>query len=237
MKIILFLIINISIFSSEILKAPGKVEETDLAVKIILNKMNPDRYADRDKTSGFQFRYESMWNSPFQYNIYIGKVSKTSNESLIRIESKKRGEELVWKQILEQEVLRNPPVENAKVLEQKYHSISQGLNLISPVFSITYNSSNSPMLTTRDTGFRIFGFGVYDLILGGLTYYYIDKKNESPNAIEKAFGQKEVDVFQSADAPLIFAVLLAPRIYHMYGAWENTESHNRLVQFGYKLKF
>jgi hypothetical protein len=229
--------LNLSLLSSEILKSTSKVEETDLAIKILLNKLNPDKYADRDKTSGFQFRYESLWNSPFQYNIYIGKVSKTSNESLIRIESKKRGEELVWKQIIDQEILKNPPQDNARTLENKYHMISQGFNLVSPAFSVLYNSTNSPMLSNRDAGFRIFGFAVYDLIVGGLAYYYIDKKNESPNALEKALGQKEVDVFQSADAPLIFSILLAPRIYHTYGAWENTESHNRLLQFGYKFKF
>lgn len=226
-----------SLFAGETVEIFGGPEDVNLRLVALLNKLDPDFYAD-EKTQGFVYRYRNRWKNPYDFNIYVGKVGKTSPDSIIRIESPRRGQERMWKEILEQELLQKAPHESAVPLSEKYHVVSQGLNLISPMASVGYNSWNSPLFSNRDT---FVSMGIYllcDLILAGGAYLYAQENLPKKNIWDNMANVKGPgNVWESPNAVGVFAALAVSRAVRAFDAWEDTSAHNKTAQFGWSFKF
>lgn len=226
-----------SIFAGETVEILGGPEDVNIRLLAILNKLDPDFYAD-EKTQGFVYRYRNRWTNPYDFNIYVGKVGKTSPDSIIRIESSRRGQEKMWKQIMEQELLQKPPHESAVPLSEKYHIVSQGLNLITPMASVGYNSWNSPLFTNRDTFVSMSIYLLCDLILAGGAYLYAQENLPKKNIYDNMLNVKGPgNVWESPNAIGIFAALAVTRAVRAFDAWEDTAAHNKTAQFGWSFKF
>ncbi|TGM37368.1 hypothetical protein [Leptospira biflexa] len=240
-KVILFLallfILPNTVFAGETVEILGGPEDVNIRLLAVLNKLDPDFYAD-EKTQGFVYRYKNRWNNPYDFNIYVGKVGKTSPDSIIRIESPRRGQEKMWKQILEQELLQKPPHESAVPLSEKYHIVSQGLNLITPMASVGYNSWNSTLFTNRDTFVSMSIYFLCDLILVGGAYLYAQENLPKKNIYDNMLNAKGPgNVWDSPNAVGIFAAMAVTRAVRAFDAWEDTAAHNKTAQFGWSFKF
>lgn len=240
-EVLLLIIICFSfpttIFAGETVEILGGPEDVNIRLLAILNKLDPDFYAD-EKTQGFVYRYRNRWTNPYDFNIYVGKVGKTSPDSIIRIESSRRGQEKMWKQIMEQELLQKPPHESAVPLSEKYHIVSQGLNLITPMASVGYNSWNSPLFTNRDTFVSMSIYLLCDLILAGGAYLYAQENLPKKNIYDNMLNVKGPgNVWESPNAIGIFAALAVTRAVRAFDAWEDTAAHNKTAQFGWSFKF
>ncbi|TGN17057.1 hypothetical protein [Leptospira idonii] len=233
----LFCSVSFPLFAGETVEIMGTPDDLNLRLTALLSKMDPNFYGD-DRTKGFLFRYRHTWKNPYDFDIYIGKVSKTSQDSILRIESARSGQERMWKQIIEQEFLRKPPAEFAVPLERKYHVISQGLNLISPVASVGYNSWNSPLYTNKDTLISMAAYFLVDLILVGGAYYYAEQNLPKKNIWSNMMNEKGPGtVWESPNAIGIFTALAVTRAVRAFDAWEDTSAHNKTAQFNWSFRF
>ncbi|MDZ4725043.1 MAG: hypothetical protein SH817_02720 [Leptospira sp.] len=241
-KIFIFIIFINSLFTFELLAGEtleilGSPDDLNVRLTAILTKLDPDFYSE-DKTSGFIYRYRHRWKNPYDFNIYIGKVSKTSPDSILRIESPRSGQERMWKQIFEQELLQKAPAITAVQLTPKYHIISQGLSLITPIASVGYNSWNSPLYTGRDTFVSMAIYFLTDLILVGGTYLYAEQNLPKKNIWGALLNEKGPgNVWESPNAVGIFAALAVSRTIRAFDAWEDTSAHNKTAQFSWSFKF
>ncbi|MDF3820757.1 hypothetical protein P3G55_12645 [Leptospira sp. 96542] len=235
--VFVYLLTSVSLFAGETIEIMGSPDDVNLRLVAVLNKLDPDYYAD-DKTQGFVYRYRHRWKNPYDFNIYIGKVGKNSGDSIIRMESPRRGQEKMWKQLLEQELLQKPPVDGSVKLSEKSHIVSQGLNLISPMASVGYNSWNSPLYTTKDTIISMSIYLLCDLILAGGAYYYAQEKLPKKNIYDHMANVKGPgNVWESPNAVGVFAALAVSRLVRAVDSWEDTSAHNKTAQFGWSFKF
>lgn len=213
-------------------------EDANIQILAILNKLNPEEFEADPKTSGFIYKYKDRTLSPFDYEIYIGRLSQKSNDAIIRVESSNRGQEKVWKQIFEAELLRNPPTEDMKRLEKKSHLISQGLNLVTPAFSVMYNAYDSPLLSSRDAFWSSTFYLIADIILVGGAYIYASDKAPRKSLYDNLLLRSgPPELHKGPDAGAILGALAITRLYRMIGALEDTAAHNRLAQFEYSFNF
>jgi hypothetical protein len=228
---------SVSLQASETIEVLGSPDDLNLKLTALLNKLDPDYYSD-EKTRGFVYRYRHRWTNPYDFNIYIGKVSKTSPDSILRIESPRVGQEKMWKQIFEQEFLHKTPHITAVPLYEKYHIVSQGLNLISPIASVGYNSWNSPLYTGRDTLLSMAIYFLSDLILVGGAYLYAESNLPRKNIYDNIANVKGAgSVWESPNAVGIVAALAVSRGLRAFDAWEDTTAHNKAAQFSWSFRF
>ncbi|TGN11101.1 hypothetical protein [Leptospira ilyithenensis] len=233
----IYLSLSFSLKAAETVEISGSPDDLNLKLVALLNQLDPNYYSD-DKTKGFVYRYKHTWKNPYDFDIYIGKVGKNSPDSVLRIESTKVGQERMWKQIFEQELLRNPPKEDAVALSKKYNIISQGLNLISPIASVGYNSWKSPLYTSRDTLLSSAIYFLADLVLVGGAYYYAQEKLPNKNIWENMMNEKGPgNVWNSPDSIGIFAALAITRGIRAFDAWEDTSAHNKTAQYSWTFRF
>lgn len=226
-----------SIFAGETIEVLGSPDDLNLKLTALLNNLDPDYYSD-DKTRGFNYRYRNKWTNPYDFNIYIGKVSKTSPDSILRVESPRTGQEKMWKQIFEQEILHKAPHITAVKISNKYHIVSQGLNLISPVASVGYNSWNSPLYSGKDTFLSMAIYFLSDLILVGGAYYYAEQNLPKKNIWDNLANVKGAgNVWENPNAITIFTAIAVTRGIRAFDAWEDTAAHNKTAQFSWSFKF
>ena len=67
-------------------ESPSSQDEAKQKIEDVLNKIAPNGYRYLPETIGFSYLIEERWNSPFEYRIFIGAVSKKIPTTLIRIE-------------------------------------------------------------------------------------------------------------------------------------------------------
>jgi hypothetical protein len=226
------------ISAAEVIEVPIKPEDVNMQIISILAKVNPDGHYEDYKTEGFIYRYNSTFFSPFSHKIYIGRMSQRSIDSLVRVESRDKGQEKVWRQIFEAELLKNPPAEDARKLERKSHIFSQSLNLITPAFSVIYNSYDSPLLDFRDALWASTFYLITDIILVGGAILYARGKRPSKSlgdSIINKRGPRAVE--QGPDAGTIIGAVALTRFYRMFGAVQDTRAHNQLVELEYSFSF
>lgn len=239
--LLVFLVLNFvfsnSLFAGETVEVPGNQDELNLKLIALLSKLDSKYYQD-DKTRGFTFRYRNSWNDPFDFNIYISKVGKNSPDSLLRIESPRVGQERMWRQIFEQEILMKPARDNAVALEKKSLLFSQALNLVSPIASVGYNSWNSPIYTNRDSLISMAIYLVADLFIAGGAYYYAEQKLPKKNIWDNLANiSPPNNVWESADAITVVTALAITRGIRAFDAWEDTTAHNRAASFSWKFQY
>jgi len=227
------------IFAAEVLELPIGIEDANLKIIQILSKVDPEKYIEDEKTYGFNYKYKSATLSPFQYKVYIGRMSQRSADSILRIESSDKGQEKVWKQIFEAELLKNPQDDEvARRLESKSYLASLGLNLIQPSFSVMYNSWESPFLTVSDTVWASSFYILADILLVGGAYAYASAKAHRKTIWENLLNEKgPPPILQGPDAGAVLGALAVTRLYRMFGSIQDTRAHNRMVELEYRFRF
>ncbi|TGL73679.1 hypothetical protein [Leptospira yasudae] len=248
---IVYLLTVYSLGASEVIELEGNVEENNMKISAALNKFAEGSVKFSKKTKGFKYHYTNPWYSRYSFNVYLGEFAKRDNVSIMRIEAPKSGMEKVFRNYFKEELQRKDaagigtpssgtnPDDKIEKLEKKSHIVSQGLNLISPAFSVLYNSRKSPVYTSGDTFSRTSFYLLSDLLIGGLAYYFamnsIPKKSMMDNLLNKEGPSG--NVFDSPYGGIFVAALVVPRLYRMTGAVEDTTTHNRLVELSYTYKY
>ena len=232
---------TLSSFANEVVETKYTVEDANLRVLKILNKLTKDSVKPVDKTSGFNYRYKSHVFSPFRFDIYVGKFTKKSDDSIVRIESTKNGEAKVIRNYLDVELNQS---EAEYRFSQKFHAkshiLTQTLNIASPVFSVWYNSYNSPFYSRNDTIIKSVTYFLYDAIILAVAAFYINNSNVGGKGQLDDLLWKKGRQEGLLDAPhgqFVFADLAIPRIYRGIEALSDTAAHNRMAEISYTYRF
>jgi hypothetical protein len=233
-----FFVIISETYSAEVVEMFDSVEDANYRLVKFLNHLTENSLKQEEKTKGFNYRYSNFWYSSFRFEIYIGKFSKKSKESIIRIESSKRGEERVLRSLIETEVLRLPEAEsyNYKV-NSKSHILTQGLNIFSPALSIAYTSFKSPFYQTSDTVPRIALFLLVDILILGAATVYSDNALKDHKPYEFYRQHPRRGLLDGDVSKPVIALLLIPRIYRMIDGYYDTASQNRVAELSYTIRF
>lgn len=230
--------ISLELFASETFQIPYKPEDANIEILKVLNKLDDGKNKEEDRTRGFVHNLTHTYNSPWSYNIYVGRLNKSATESVIRIESPKTGQERMLRAIMEQEILHQAAKEDARSLNQKSMLMSQGLNVVSPVLSVWYNKYDSPALTNRDAWVRTAAYLLSDVLLLGIYTLYVNSVRERPSLQDRIlFGKREEGVFDENYRNVLIGLLAVPRIYRAIGAFEDTAVHNRAFELGYTFRY
>lgn len=236
--LLVFFIAIHKISAAEVIEVPFGPEDANVKVLAVLNKVDPGQFQSDYKTAGFSYLYRDRIFSPFKYKIYIGKMSQRSVDAIVRVESFDRGQAKVFKQILEAELLKNPPDAEARRLERKSHFQTQVLNLIQPSFSVGYNSYDSPFMTGRDTFITSTVYLVTDLVLVGVAYLYVKDKSPRKSMWDNLLNKKGPPaMLNGPDAGTILGALAVTRLHRMFNAVQDTRAHNRMVELEYSFNF
>lgn len=235
----LFLVVELS--ASESFESPATVEDTNLKIVKLLNKITDDSIVSMENTGGFNYRYRSGLLSPFRFNVYVGKLSKKSEDSIVRIEATKNGEAKLLKTIIEVELNKNSAdYKFEQALNPKYHVVSQTLNLVTPAASVLYNSYNSPFYTTSDTVIKMGTYTLIDMVILAIAAFYINNtktgnKNIYGDLLNKQGPSKYM--FAHPHGEVVLAALLLPRIYRSFEAFHDTAAQNRIAELSYTYRF
>ncbi len=234
-------IFTFSLYSSESFESSMTVEDTNLRVVKLLNKITDNSIRIMESTGGFNYRYKSGLISPFRFNVYVGRFTKKSEDSIVRIEATKNGEAKLLKTILEVELNKNSEeYKFEQALDPKYHLISQSLNLITPAASVFYNSYRSPFYTTSDTVIKMSTYIAIDMFILALAAFYINNNNVGEkNIYADIYNKKgpQKGMFDNPHGGIVLAALAIPRIYRSVEAYHDTAAQNRIAELSYTYRF
>ncbi|MCE9498999.1 MAG: hypothetical protein K8R21_00530 [Leptospira sp.] len=227
-----------TVFSAEIIEIPGTIEDNNLKIIKVLSMITDNSFSAPDKTRGFHYRYSDKWYSPFSFDLYVGRVNKNSQDTMIRIESQKRGVEKILRQIAEAELLKNPD-NGGRRITSKSHILSQLFNVAQPAVSVFYNSYHSPVYQGND---RIKSMALYilaDILLVGGAYYYTETQRDKKNFIDDMLNKKGEtgNPFRGHNSGIMFGALAITRLIRITGSYSDTGMQNRLAEFTYSYKF
>ncbi len=232
---------TLSIFSSEVIETNQSVENTNKGIKVFLNTLTKKTFVLENKTKGFNYRYVPKWYNPFNFDIYVGNFSKANNGSIIRLETPKRGEEQLYKQLIETKVLNQlVPKDKKKIpIQSKSHIVSQTLNLITPGASVLYNSYKSPLYTTSDTFTNTSFYLLADLIIIGIASWYSDQNLPKKSLADNMLNKQGTDrsLFRGPYSGVLMGILMIPRTFRMIGAYHDTGTQNRMAELSYTYHF
>ena len=242
----LLIFYSFTLYASESFETPATVEDTNLKVVRLLNKITENSIQSMESTRGFNYRYKSSLLTPFRFNVYIGRFTKKSEDSIVRIEATKNGEAKLLKTILEVELNKNASdYKFEQALDPKYHLVSQSLNLITPAASVFYNSYKSPFYTTSDTVVKMSTYIMIDMVILAIAAFYINNNNVGEKSnFDNAMGifgpdgpKKGMFDLESNHAGIVIAALAIPRIYRSVEAFHDTAAQNRIAELSYTYRF
>jgi len=203
--------------------SPKSEEELKKAVVDAITRTDR-RFREEDETLGFSYHLHSRWLSPYNYSIYIGRISSKIPTTILRIEGS-TGHVYTFARILEME--NAVPIGNIpgypsgdsyyENLGFKYHGISQGLNLIAPWASVFYQGYGSPTMSKGTMWSRFFFYFAMDVILvsaAGTDFY---RQSWEPEKFKDRIG----------------IALAIPRVIGMYQTMNATRAHNRVAELKY----
>lgn len=235
------MLFSLQLGASESFESPTSVEDTNLKIIKLLNKITDDSVVSLESTGGFNYRYRSGLLSPFRFNVYVGRFTKKSEDSIVRIEATKNGEAKLLKTILEVELNKNSAdYKFEEALKPKYHIVSQTLNLVTPSASVFYNSYNSPFYTTSDTVIKMGTYAMIDMVILAIAAFYINNtktgnKNIYGDLLNKPGPSKYI--FAQPHGDVVLAALLLPRLYRSVEAFHDTAAQNRIAELSYTYRF
>ncbi|MCB1177982.1 MAG: hypothetical protein KDK36_10420 [Leptospiraceae bacterium] len=245
MKIILILILQLILFKeiigSEIVESDEPIEDLNLRIVELLNNITSNSVQQESKTSGFNYRYKPYFFSPFRFDVYIGKFSKKSEESIVRVEAPRRGEARVLRDIIEQTITPDKPwIAPAVPVQSKSHIAYQATNLISPSLGIIYSGYKSPFY---DKGEMIMKSALYlliDLAIVGAVAIYAQNTKSSKSTEDKLLlkpGPNDLDLIRGKNAGLLIGLLMIPRAYRAIDGAYEIGTQNRIAELGYTIHF
>ncbi len=206
-------------------KSTMDVESSAAEVTRTLDTIDPDGYNMPEETSGFYSIYSSGFFSPFDYKIFVGRISNTNPTSIIRVEASE-GDGLVISRILESNgAIKDDsipyPTDAARKSSEKSYFISQSLNLIAPWLAIPYNGYDSPSLSRGQIWYNSALYFLADIILAG--------------AGGTNFFQERFDASEHGD--LILAGLAINRLVGSIQSIHSVRANNRTVKLEYTFYF
>jgi hypothetical protein len=231
-------------------ESPSSQDEAKKKIEDVLNKIAPNGYRYLPETIGFSCLIEERWNSPFEYRIFIGAVSKKIPTTLIRIEGDD-GEVRTLSRVFELEGIYSSgkPEEGMKPLHRKSHIVSQGLNWIAPWIGTFYDGYHSPRITTKEMFMRSFYYFLYDAfaVYAGSRNFFVGKpKKKYPSItfedINDGLSKVLPQYFESRDpiqenAGGIMALMFLSRAFASYDSFRMTSGHNTLVELKYTFAY
>ncbi|PKA17535.1 hypothetical protein [Leptospira haakeii] len=239
-----------STYAGEVFELEGDPGENDTRLLSALNRLTYDRVLSNQNTKGFAFRYTSKWYSPLQLDVFVLGLAKREKMSLIRIESSKKGTERIFRNFLQEELTKKELTggltnytdvsEDAKFEPyRKSYFWSESLAIVHPAASVFYNSYKSPVYGGSDRLKSMFGYIGLDLLLAGIGYYYATTTMEKNSALESYFLKPTAsgNVMDSPGAPVFIGLLILPRLYRMIGGWQDTYTHNRIMEISVSKSF
>jgi len=242
----LLLLIAGQVSASESFETSNTIEDTNLKVVKLLNKITDNSIRSMESTGGFNYRYRSGLLSPFRFNVYVGRFSKKSEDSIVRIEATKNGEAKLIKSILEIELNKNSNEYKFEIaLDPKYQLVSQTLNLVTPAASVFYNSYRSPFYTTSDTVIKMSTYMMIDFLILAIAAFYINNNNVGEKSVyddllwvtkPKHKGPQK-GMFDEPHRDFIIAALALPRIYRSFEGFHDTAAQNRIAELSYTFRF
>ena len=193
------------------------------AIYNLLFSFDRGNFVAEPETEGFHFYFQNRFSSAFDYNILGGHISSRISRTVIRFEGD-TGDVRTMARILELENIivagsTTPAGEHseAQPLEEKWHTLSQGLNLVAPWLSVLHASYNSPRLSTGQTVFRFFAY----LLTDGLMVWV-----GGTNLFSEPFDAAK-------NGGNIAAALAIPRLIGAVQHFNLIRGHNRIANLGY----
>ena len=212
---------SVSTQSVRSFESPWELDELKDGLKIVLEKVYKEKYHEEEKTDGFSYHYKSDFFSAYNYSIYIGKIFTDKKNTILRIEGND-GDANNISRILDLEGIINKNASLGKELQnykmsEKYHSLAQPLNILSPSLSVLYQSYQSPRLGKEQGLSRALNYLLLDVLaywIGGnllFTTSHNPQENKEP-------------------------ILIWMSLNRAYGAAQSyniVKSHNHLLRFNY----
>jgi hypothetical protein len=230
-----FTLLTSSVYSYEVVESLDSVEDTNLKIIKLLNNLTEDRVEPLEKTRGFSYRYSPVWHSTFKFDFYIGKFTKKSQGSLIRIEASRRGEEKIYKSILSKYLALSDD-ENFKSLDikKKNHLFTQTFNIVSPSLSIFYLGYNSPFYQTNEMLMKMGLYFLIDMVIIGLFAFYAENTVKTKSVLDRIIlkeGPDGFDLLKGSNSGFFLAFLAVPRIIRAVDGYNETATQNKIHDF------
>ncbi len=248
---IFYLYASFSVNAGEVFELEGEPGENDVKIISALNKLTNDKIISDKKTKGFSSRYVSKWYSALVIDVYVLGLAKREKMSLIRVEAPKKGAEKVFRNFLLEELTKKEitggltvaqPTDSSEPRSEfsdKSYLWGQTFALIQPAASVYYNSYKSPVYTGSDRARGMFGYIVADLLLAGIGYFYATTTMHSNSGVDKLFFKpaRSGNVLDSPGADVFLGLLMLPRLYRAVGSWQDTATHNRILEISVSKSF
>jgi len=227
-------------------ETPLSIEKTKESVEPVLEKLKSSGYQYRTRTMGFSYLITDRWNSPYTFELYIGKITTNHPKTLIRLEGPE-GQIESLARILEVEKILSTgrSEEGARPLSKKHYVVAQGLNWIAPWIGTAYEGYHSPLLTKRQMFKRMLYYFAYDafVIAAGSNNFFIPRKR-SPfewgiynlkqlSGIQDLLGGPPADHRKQN----IIAALLLGRLFASIQSVQLIRGHNNLAELKYTFNF
>jgi hypothetical protein len=240
--IYLFLfIIGLPVYTSEIIESSEPIEDLNLTVVQLLNQITDDSIKPIDKTRGFNYRYKPYFLSPFRFDVYIGKFSKKNSDSIVRIESPRRGEARVYRDVIEQTLTPDKPwLVPATPIETKSHAVFQISNFVSPSLGIIYSGYKSPFYDRDEMITKSVLYLLIDLAIVSAVAFYAQNTKKSKSLDDKLLlkpGPNDLDLVNGRNAGILFGLLAIPRIVRAIDGSYEIATQNRFAELGYSIHF
>jgi hypothetical protein len=234
-SILLLFVISSTIYSYEVVESVDTVEDTNLKVIRLLNHLTEDRITPLEKTRGFNYRYTPVWYSPMKFDFYIGKFTKKSQGSLIRIEAQRRGEEKILKSIVSKYLnLEEEGISKLIDIKKKNHILHHTLNIVSPSIGIFYTGYNSPFYQTNEMLMKMGLYFLIDMVIVGLFALYAENTVRTKSVLDRILlrqGPDGFDLLRGSNSGLFFAFLAVPRLIRAYDGYSEIATQNRIHEF------
>lgn len=238
---ILFSIFSFHLQASEIVESSEPIEDLNLTIVQLLNNITDDSIKPIDKTSGFNYRYKPVFLSPFRFDVYVGKFSKKNSDSIVRIESPRKGEARVYRDIIEQALFPDkvwaiPPTP----IQSKSHLAFQATNFISPSLGIIYSGYKSPFYDRDEMITKSALYLLIDLAIVSVVAIYAQNTKRTKSNEDKLLlkpGPDDLDLINGRNAGILFGLLTIPRIVRAIDGTYEIATQNRIAELGYSVHF
>jgi hypothetical protein len=230
-----------NLFPKEVVEISEPVEDVNFKVLEFLNTFTDNSVKSIEKTDGFNYHYRPYFWSPYRFQIYVGRYSKKTNDSLIRIEAPRSGEAKVYRSILEQTFLPNKVWDSPPIpIYKKQHFIYQPVNLLSPSLGILYSGYSSPFYLKDEMILKAVLYFFIDLAIVG-TFAIIAENTKKTKSVQDRLllqpGQNNLNLLTGKYAGPMFAILAIPRLIRSIDGYYEIATQNRFVELGYTFRF
>lgn len=237
----LFILFTTTLLSKEVINVPEQVEEVNLKTLEFLNHLTENKTKPVEKTLGFSYRYKPFFWSPYRFDVYVGKFSKKSEDSLIRIETPRSGESKVYRSVIEQYIIPEKKWDSPEIpIHSKYHFLYQPLNFISPTLGIIYSGYNSPFYLQDEMILKSVLYTLWDIGIISVLAIIAENTKKSKSLQDRLLlqpSENNLNLLTGKYAMPMFLVLSIPRVIRAVDGYYEIATQNRFAELGYTFRF